>query len=86
MPTKKKTTDTVVPVMRQKHVEVRRLGTRSSAEFEDELRALFEKGYKVVGTSKRHDHIAISLAVVEEWTFEDFMADLREQLGEVTSR
>lgn len=86
MAAKKKTSETIVPVMRAKHVEVRRLGTRSSAEFEDELRGLFDKGYKVVGTTKRHDHIAISLAIVEDWTFDDFMADLREQLGEVVGR
>jgi hypothetical protein len=86
MTTKKKLekiADTIVPVMKQKYVEVRRLGTRATADFEDELRGLFAKGYKVVGSAKKADCVAIQLAIVEEWSFDEFMTDLRGQLAEV---
>lgn len=77
MTAKKKTT--IVPVLRSKIVVAKRLGTRESAEFEDELRALFDKGYKVVQKdSDGSGGVKLTLVLTEEWTWEEFIADLRE--------
>lgn len=80
MPTKKKTEDVVVPFMKCKEVEVRKLGTRLTAEFEAELRALFVDGYKVVSLTKKSDCVRLQLAKTEDWTFTELMAEIREQL------
>jgi len=87
MPTKTKK-DTVVPFMKVKHIEVRKLGTRLTKDFEDELRALFEDGYKVASMTKKGDAVVLQLAKTEEWTFAELMAEVNEQLtaGQLNAR
>lgn len=77
--------DTVVPFMKVKHVEVRKLGTRLTKDFEDELRALFDDGYKVASMTKRASDgaVVLQLAKTEEWTFAELMAEIHEQLQPV---
>lgn len=80
--------DTVVPFMKVKHVEVRKLGTRLTKDFEDELRACFEDGYKVANLSKKGDAVVLQLAKTEEWTFAELMSEIGEQLtaGQANAR
>ena len=80
MTTKKKTDTVIVPVLREKIVEARLIGTRATKEFEDELKGLFAAGYKVVSKSAGRGAVQLRLAKTEEWTFDEFLEDMREAI------
>lgn len=79
-PTKKTEAAVIVPVLREKIVEARLVGTRATKEFEDELKACFASGYKVVSKSVSYGVVHLRLAKTEEWTFEEFLNDMREAI------
>lgn len=73
--------ETIVPVVTKKIVIAKKLGTRATAEFERELRDLFEKGYRVASKDKdSYGGVRLTLEKVEEWTWEEFVEDLQEAM------
>lgn len=69
-----------VPVVKHKSYDLKRLGTRMTKEFAGEIASDIAAGYKVFTLQKRHDGVHIQMGKTEEWTVEDFLAEVREML------
>lgn len=69
-----------VPVVKHKSYDLKRLGTRMSKEFASEIANDIAQGYKVFALQKRYDGVHIEMGKTEDWTVEDFLAEVREML------
>ena len=84
MATKKKTAEarSTIPVVKHKLITVRKLGTRTGREFEEDVREAMRAGYKVYAFGRTHDGVQIQMGKTEEWSAEDFLTEVRELLAE----
>ena len=71
-----------IPVVKHKVIELRELGTRMSKEFAAEIAADVAAGFKVVRVGKRpgDGKVVIEMGKTEEWTLEEFLAEVHEKL------